>query len=431
MSESRRLLVVSYFYPPDPAVGGRRVAKFVQYLPEFGWAPTVLTARTIDAPPHAGDVPVHATRSPSPWSRRARNAPAGDAKTGSLRERLGRGGRLKRGLYFALRHALPMSSVRMPDATLGWVRPAVAEGKLILAEGHFDAIVSSSGPPSSHIVAARLQRHSGLPWVADYRDLWSDNHWDMRVAPFRWLERRLERRVLRGASALTTVAPTWARHLEQLHNRPVEVVFNGFDPQDYPPAASPASSCVIIYSGPLLRPGQRPEPLSSAIAHLAARLDLESCGFEPQFLGTAPGIVEPLAQRHGVARWVRLLPSVPYHESLARQAAASALLFLGWADPAQGWLSAKLFEYLGAGRPILAVGPQGGDASRILHECGLADLTEDPSHIADLLEGWVREFQHSGAPSVELDQAAVSGYTRRSQTERLARLLDRLIGSPT
>ena len=111
-------------------------------------------------------------------------------------------------------------------------------------------------------------------------------------------------------------------------------------------------------------------------------------------------------------------------------AAASALLFLGWADPAEGWLSAKLFEYLGAGRPILAVGPQGGDASRILHECGLADLTEDPSQIADLLEAWIRGLQRSDPPSVEQDQAVVSGYTRRAQTERLARLLDCLAGSP-
>ena len=121
MSAPRRVLVVSFFYPPDAAVGGRRVSKFVEYLPQFGWAATVLTALTVPGapPPTDGEPPV----------------------------------------YRALRHVLPMSSVRMPDATLGWVPFAVAEGQRLLKDRGFDAILSSAGPPSSHIVAARRQRH--------------------------------------------------------------------------------------------------------------------------------------------------------------------------------------------------------------------------------------------------------------------------------
>ena len=154
MSDTRRVLVVSYFFPPDPAVGGLRVGKFVRYLPELGWEPTVLTARTIDAGAR-GDR-VHATSFASPWRflrRRSTTSGTGTTPSPPLREQA------------ALRHVLPMSSVRMPDATLGWVPYAVNRGRQLLAEGDFDAIFSSSGPPSSHIVAARL--HSRLGFFGD------------------------------------------------------------------------------------------------------------------------------------------------------------------------------------------------------------------------------------------------------------------------
>jgi len=428
MSKARRVLVVSFFYPPDPAVGGRRVAKFVGYLPEFGWAPTVLTAATVaDATAGESAAGVHATRVLSPWKLIPRPATRRQPDERiALRERLRRRGPLARGLYTALRHVLPMSSVRMPDATLGWVPFAISEGRRLLASERFDAILSSSGPPSSHLVATRLQRHARLPWVADYRDLWSENAWDHRIPPFRWLERRLERRVLRRASRITTVAPGWAECLSALHGLPVDVVYNGFDPSDYPATPAQRSGFVITYVGTLIRPQQNPEPLFAAVAQLAGRadLDLDRAGFQIEFLGTAPGAIAGLAERHGVDRWMRQTPPVPHAESLARQTASTALLFLGWQDPAAGWLSAKLFEYLGARRPILAVGPPGGDASRILRECGIPDLTNDPAQIAARLASWLAEYSRSGQLRGDWDEQAVGRYTRRAQAGRLARLLD-------
>jgi glycosyltransferase involved in cell wall biosynthesis len=430
MSENRRVLIVSFFYPPNPAVGGLRMAKFAQYLPEFGWTPTILTARSEAGAPSDGTTNVHAARFASPWRLRSGRRSPGVDSAAPLRERAGRGGWFTRTAYSALRHLLPMSSVRMPDATLGWVPFAVAEGRRLLDSGDFDAVFSSAGPPSSHIVAARLQRRSGLPWIADYRDLWSDNHWDARIGAFRSLERPLERLVLNKATLITTVAPTWAGQLRELHERDVEVLYNGFDPTDYPSQPQPTSKFVLTYVGTLIRPGQNPEPLFKALALLTSRPepDLDRSWFQVRFLGTAPGAVAGLAKRHGVAHLVRPLPAVPHRECLAQQAAATALLFLGWSNPELGWLSAKLFEYLGAGRPILAVGPPGGEASRILGECGLPDLSDDPKLIADRLEAWLREFTDSGTLGAQPRAEAVQTYTRRAQTQRLARLLDSLLG---
>lgn len=429
MTGSRRLLIVSFFYPPDPAVGGLRVAKFAQYLPEFGWQPTVLTAGTEPAARTEDQLDVHTARFVSPWSRLSGRRPDSGDQALALRERAARAGGIGRAAYSALRHLLPMSSVRMPDATLGWVPFAVAAGRRLLDSGDYHAIFSSSGPPSSHIVAARLQRRSGLPWIADFRDLWSDNHWDARIGAFHLLERRLERRVLRGAGLLTTVAPAWAERLRALHGHHVEVVYNGFDPTDYPSRPRPASQFRLTYVGTLIRPGQNPEPLFKALALLASRteIDLERSGFQIQFLGTPPGAVEDLAERYGVPHLIRQLPAVPHGESLAQQAAATGLLFIGWNDPGLGWLSAKLFEYLGAGRPILAVGPPGGAVSRILRECELPDLSDEPQSIASRLETWLRQFSQSGTLTGPKPGTAVQRYTRRAQAQHLSGLLDRLV----
>ncbi|UCC84160.1 MAG: glycosyltransferase [Gemmatimonadota bacterium] len=427
MSETQRVLIVSFFYPPNPAVGGLRVAKFAQYLPEFGWTPTVLTARSEAVSPSEPGTNVHATRYVAPFGLPRGSAPADAAGRRSLRERAACRGRFTRAAYAALRHLLPMSSVRMPDATLGWLPFGVAEGRRLLDSGDFQAIFSSSGPPSSHIVAARLQRYSGLPWIADYRDPWSDNHWDNRIGAFRLLERRLERRVLRAAALLTTVAPTWASQLRELHGHDVEVVYNGFDPADYPSEPQTTDRFTLTYVGSLIRPHESPEPLFQALARLKSRpdLDLDGSGFQIRFLGTAPGAAAELAERYGVAHLVSYLPPVSHRECLAQQAAAAALLFLGWSDPERGVITAKLFEYLGAGRPILAVGPPGGEVSRILRECGLPDLTDDPQTIARRLEAWLSEFADSGKLAAQTEGPAIKAYTRRAQAQRLAQLLDK------
>ncbi|HSG81495.1 MAG TPA: hypothetical protein VLC48_04535, partial [Gemmatimonadota bacterium] len=274
----------------------------------------------------------------------------------------------------------------------------------------------------------RLQRYSGLPWIADYRDLWSGNHWDARVAPFRWVESRFERRVLRGAARLTSVGSVLATRLAALHGKPAQVIYNGFDPNDYPPSTTPEPGFNITYIGSLYYPDQSPAPLFKALALLNDQhADPQSLRIQVNFLGTESAALPRLAHRYGVSNQIRFSPAVSHQRCLAIQAAATALLYLGWRDPAEGIVSAKIFEYLGAGRPILAVGPPGGEVSSILQGCGLANLTEDPQEIAKHLRLWLRELNSTGLVTSLRPSAAAADYTREAQAGRLAGLLDRQV----
>lgn len=428
MTLRRRVLLVSFFYPPNPAVGGRRAAGFAEHLPEFGWDATVLTAGVpradVSQEGERSRTEVH--RVPHRTSRRVRPGSGVRARR-TLQEHLSISAP-RRLLYRALRHVLPLSPVRMPDATLGWVRRAVLDGRRILDGGEFAAILSSCGPPSSHLIASRLQRISGLPWIADYRDLWSGNHWDRRLAPFEWLERRLERRTLSGASHLTTVSHGMAARLMDLHGKPVDVIYNGFEPERYPKQPPPPPGFRVTYVGSLYWPQQDPTPLLRALAKIRDRkgIDLSECGLELRFIGTPPSVVTPLVAQFELEDLVRVLPPVPHDESLAEQARSTVLLYVGWDDPERDIVAAKLFEYLGANRPILSIGPRGGTVSQILNEARLPDLTRDPDRVVSVLMRWILQFGREGDVLDRPEGRVRCRYTRRAQTGRLARVLDRV-----
>ncbi len=220
---------------------------------------------------------------------------------------------------------------------------------------------------------------------------------------------------------MTAVTPTLARRLERLHQKPVEVIFNGFDPNDYPADPPPNPGFDLTYVGSLLWPRQDPTPLLQAIALLQDRsdLDLDALGFRAHFLGSTPAGVPKVARQHGVDHHLRFAPTVSHFESLARQAASGALLLLSWNDPSTDVVLAKLFEYLGAGRPVLAVGPPSPTMSKILTECGMDDFSADPTTLAARLEGWLRNYHETGQlPS--RTTAAAGAYTRQAQARRLA-----------
>ncbi len=440
MTRTRRALLVSFFYPPDPAVGGRRVESFARYLPEFGWEVEVLTSfrpefgRSEDSRVH--EVPY------SPVLGRGarkggREAGAGQAPstggpgtpppgpvTPSFNARLG-GGTLGKAVYRGLRHLLPLSVSRLPDATGSWIRPARRAGTSILAGGSFDLIFSTHGPTSSHRVAFHLARALGIPWVADFRDLWSGNHADPRVPPFAAGEELVERRVLSGSRLITTVSPPWARRLAALHGKPAEVVYNGFDEAVFPPeTARPEPGLSLLYVGTLHPHGHDLRPLWRAVRKLAEdqRGEMKGVGFSVRFLGTDSGAVLPLAREEGVAEWVRILSPVSPAEAVSLQRRAPALLLSGWSGE-EGLLPVKVFEYLGARRPILGVGAPGDPAGTILEECGQGRLLHEAGEIARRLSGWLGTVLESGLLEGPPPSLPVEGYTRRAQAGRLARVL--------
>jgi glycosyltransferase involved in cell wall biosynthesis len=327
------------------------------------------------------------------------------------------------------------SAVRMPDLTDFWVKPALAWARTQSGDPSWDVIVSSAGPYTAHLVGWQLRREGRAPfWVADFRDLWTENHIFPGLFPFTVLERFHERRVLREADLLATVTEELAGKLRARTRRPVEVIYNGYDPDSLrllssAPFFPEDGVCRLVYPGTWYPQGQDPTPLLRALhalrtqrPDLAGRFALVVAGWSgPQW--------RDLAGRHGVGDLVQVLGVLSHEETLRLERDASALLLLDWHDPTQGVLTGKVFEYLSAPGPILAVGGAADSAlAQLLRRTGRGfHLGNDEGCIIAALEDLLdRPEQLRLIPNA----AVLAELTRSVQSLRLLKRIRRAIEPP-
>ena len=434
-----RVLIVSYYFPPAGGPGVQRVLKTVRYLRDAGFEPVVLTvddgAFPSRDPGLAADVPddveVIRTPAPDPFALYARLAGRGaDAvPTGAVDG----SGRLSR-LALWLR-----ANVFLPDARVGWVPFARHAGRKRLGQSArladpFAAVVTSGPPHSVHLVGRRLQK-TGVPWVADFRDPWTGINFyhDLPMSrAARALDRRLERRVLQRADAVTTVSPTWARLLERqggLAPGSVTVVTNGVDHADLGAAKGETvrrDAFVLAHVGSLYAT-RDPTAVWQAVRQLreAGRVP----DLTVRLVGKTDDAVRQSAQASGAP--VEAVPYVTHAEAVREQAQSALLLLSIEPFPADGgMITGKLYEYLASGRPVLGVGPVDGDAAALL-----AETAGGTMHARDDVDGIAAEVRRhydawaEGAPLEGAAWSAIAPYTRRAQTVRLAEVI-RALGRP-
>lgn len=418
--QALRLLIVSWYFPPANAIGAVRVGKLARFLRERGHAVRVVAARDagldrslpLEIPPehvrhlHSPDVnalPAYLQRLRKRWL-------LGGGAADKIAPGEGGGGLL---------HRLAESYIHctnIPDRQVGWLPGAVAAGGGIIAEWRPD-LIYASGPPFTGLVAGRiLSRRHGIPWVAELRDRWADDPY-FRSPPWRRrLLKRIERMVLGGAAGLVTVSEPWARCYRSGYGLPVAVASNGFDPRDFPEdAAAPpfdAERLTILYTGVIYCGFRDPRPLFAALRLLGPLRDR----VRAVFVGAQPECVIPAAEAMGVGDLVEVRPAVPYAGSLALQRRADVLLLMQWNDPReQGNCPAKLFEYLGARRPVLGLGLDDGVPAAIIRGRGAGRFSNAPEEIAAQLRRWLADKDAAGGQVPPLPSAVRQGLSRDEQ----------------
>lgn len=341
------LLVVAYYFPPLGGSGSLRTWNVVRALASRGVEVGVLTTSpwTQSRPdPRLAEglagVEVRATPAWDPYHLR-RAAPTPAAAPGSAG-----GTRLASRLLGAL---------LVPHPTIGWLWPALREGRRWTRERRFDAVLSTQPPITAHLVGRRLAREAGARLVVEYRDLWLDNHYAPPPSALHaHAYRRLERRILADAAGLVTVSEPHAQHLgAQQPGLPVTVVPNGFDPESVAaarPEALPQPS--LVYLGTVVD-GCEPAlmRLMDALARHAARPHLF-------YVGNSSRSIEEALARHaassGLGERYHAMGFRPHHEGLGYVRGATAAVVCSY--PASPFaLSGKTCEYLGCGAPILGV----------------------------------------------------------------------------
>jgi hypothetical protein len=308
--------------------------------------------------------------------------------------------------------------INFPDGQIGWYPFAKQAGERLIKKWKPDLIFASASPYTSLLIACYLSKKHKIPWVAELRDLWVDNHNNTALHWRLKLDKLLEKRVLCSASGLVTVSSPLKNILESKYSIPCEVVTNGFDPDDIPNSPNvPFSDGLvrIVYTGTVYNYHQDPSPIFKALQLMGKDKEKVRIHFYGRFLSFS----QQRANEHQVGHLVEHHDSVSHQESISIQTQADVLLLLcGHAPSWKGVYTGKLFEYLGARRPIICIGISDGVAANLIHELSVGVNLNDPEKIAAQLKEWVIEKKEKGEISY-LPSEKVKEYTRKAQTKKL------------
>ncbi|MBM4117231.1 glycosyltransferase family 4 protein [bacterium] len=452
----RRVLMISHGYPPVGGSGMLRTLKFSKYLPALGWQPQVLTLQRTRHPrmdPRLlAEVPAGTAVHRSPvwnpldlllWlkSLPARLAPrpapapgGGKARAPEAAEESG-GGEAERGGPLAL----IVDLCTTPDGYSGWLGPGLAIGVWALLRHRPRVIYSTSPPPTAHLIGGLLAGLARRPWVVDFRDPWTLQFREERLAARkgRW-NRRLEHWVLRRAHTVICNTEPLAAAFRAAHPElPAErfvVITNGFDPEDFAaePGAPPAEGPFrFVHTGEFfpLRNLRVPDPFLAALRDLAESGRLDPATVRVRLVGSGDYTRLPqfAAQMRSpaLAQMVEVVDFLPHGEIPGELAASHALLLFQNGESFRMQVPAKTFEYIRAARPILAIAAPGATADLVASVSGgRAVRPEDAAGIARAILALIAE--RGTLPARGEDE--LERFGRPGLARRLAGVLDAAAG---
>jgi glycosyltransferase involved in cell wall biosynthesis len=429
----KKVLLIAYYYPPLGGIGSQRSQKFARYLPDYGWTPIVVTPRngsyfidpTLDDRQASG---VEVVRTPSidlsaalkrldlrPAGSNGQNGTANTTPAGSTG---------------FLSH-LVRTWAYIPDGQVGWFPYATGAGRRILEEHDASAIFSTSYPVTAHMAAARLKSETGKPWIADFRDLWTENHYADYTSKFRKrLDQVLESNLLDKADVLVTVSESLAGTLRKLtgHRKRVEIIRNGFDSEDFAGITrSRPERWTVTYVGTFYGAKQDPSAFLAALKRLIETGRIAKHDVLFNIVGKPDAFVQGLIAQSGLAEVARFTGFVSHREALEYQVNSSLLLLILHRDKANpGVTTGKLYEYLGSRTPILAIVPPHFEAARIVRETGAGVSVEasNTEGIEGALLDSYRDFKSGSARCA--GHADLSAYERSTGARQLAELLSEI-----
>jgi hypothetical protein len=427
-----KILLLAYHFAPFNHIGAVRMTKTAKYLLALGHELRIVT--TANTPLRAGletevdeslvtRVPCHHLNRSATGLSPGTSSGLISAASASTR---GRGG--LRGIPARWAKTTSMIAKTLlwyPDDVRLWRRRLVREACAVV-KAFQPEIIFASGPPFTPLIAAaEVSKRCAIPWVCELRDLWVSNHNYRYPAWRRAFEKRLERRTLSSAAALVTVSQPLADKLAAQYRQTVMVIPNGFDASDFPDRGSmafPKQLLNIVYTGTLYEGKQDSHPLFEAM-----RLVNESpCPVRLHLFGRRLDPVLRAARHFGLESQVQFHGEISHTSALNAQRSADLLLLLLWNDVAEkGVFTGKIFEYLGARRPILAVGPSENVAAELILSRRAGLVSSSPGEIAAFLSDQSTRKQRLGM-SPDLPPSVAEGLSRREQVQHLSTLLARI-----
>jgi hypothetical protein len=422
----KRVLIITYYWPPAGGPGVQRWLKFVKYLPDFGIEPIVYIPENPHYPIQdnslLGEVPngvvIHRKPIFEPYrfaeilsTKKTKRISSGIIRTKN-QSALEKAMLWIRGNFF------------IPDARKYWIKPSVSYLSELIEKEDVKTVITTGPPHSVHLIGQQLSQKHQVKWIADFRDPWTSIGYHRKLRLTKSSQKKhkvLEHSVLNGADLLLTTSDTTRREFQALTNRPIGLITNGFD-SDYIGGADLDNKFTISHIGSLLA-GRNPNNLWKVLSEITRENETFRKELQLEFIGVVSEDVMDSLYKNELAPYIQLKGYVSHAQALRRQQRARILLLVEIdSEDTKGIIPGKLFEYMAARRPILALGPDSWEAGTIILETNTGEVFnyKDHSRLKNVLLEWFASYRQGKLNVVSKD---IEKYSRKALTKQLAEYL--------
>ncbi|NDI99157.1 glycosyltransferase family 4 protein [Flavobacterium sp. LaA7.5] len=423
----KKVLIITYYWPPAGGPGVQRWLKFVKYLPHYGIEPIVyipenptypfLDKGLLNEVDKKITILKHKIIEPYSWasvfSKNTKKISAGiipDKKKQSFMQRL----------ILWVR-----GNLFIPDARVLWVKPSISYLSDYIQKNNIDTVITTGPPHSLHLIGLGLKKHHNIKWFADFRDPWTTigYHKELKLSDNAAKKHKeLEREVLNIADQIIVTSPTTKKEFEVITKQPITVITNGYDVEKV--GKQPADEkFTLAHIGSFLSE-RNPLVLWQSISELVNDNQEFKKAFQLKLIGAVSQEVLSTMTKFGLNGYVNNLGYVSHAEALVEQRKSQVLLLVEIDSPdTRCIIPGKLFEYMAAERPILAVGPEGADIESIIKTTNTGVFTTY-SEKEKIKETLLNYFKHYQEVNLKVNAVGLQYYSRKNLTGQLANLLN-------
>lgn len=364
----KKVIYIAFNFNDDNGIALKRLRGVSKYLPSFGWQPIVIVPRTSNKTAKIDNVRVVETDYQDMISRFLPNS---KSDTDEKKEVDSKNQSNK---FVSKAMSLAGEIFAYPDSMKYWRKPAFEAASEIIENEKIDAILSTSSPVTSHLVAHDLNEKYGIPWAADLRDLWNLNPYINHNPIRRHFEKRLEMKTFKNAAALTTTTELAKKTLQGIHpDKKIVSVVSGFDPEDFKITKQTVESenLTLMYAGSLYSGKRDPSILFDAISQLISENKIDNEKIIVDFYGDT-GNLEELSEKYNIKNNVNIHGRITYPEVLQHQMNADVLLLISWMDESEKiFIPGKIYDCIGCRKPILSIGYKEGSLKELIEKTNI------------------------------------------------------------
>lgn len=429
-------MIITYYWPPAGGIGVHRCLKFAKYLRDFGWEPVIFTAKNAQYPDfdHSNfkhipeGIEIHKIPIFEPFNifrKLSGRKPADPANPVYVRDK-------KRTLIDSFSIWI-RGNFFIPDARACWIRPAVRYISRYLKNNRVDAIFTDGPPHTNTRIGYHLARKHNIPWIADFQDPWTqvDYYKLLKIGTFADnIHRSMENGVFRTAGKITIASHSWGKDLEKIGAPSPHVIYYGYDDDDFLQFNKNQEDglFIILHSG-MLGIDRFPKVLFDVLTDMIKTIPGFDKSFKLKLLGQVDFEIQEYLKKTGLINNTVLTGQIRKDDAINEIIMSNVLLLpLNKAENVKGRIPGKLYEYLRAYKPILALGPENTDVGCILEDCKAGKVINYDEHEAIkifILEKYKAFISNS--EDFLPDKEKISFFSVKNQTGELAKILNSVI----